>query len=354
MEYLTFGKSLSNFTPRQVRNVLTEIGVDVEGETFNDYLCLCPYHSNRDTPAMSVSKTKGTFCCFSPQCGEAGTLIKLMMDTASINEFAARRIIFKHSAVSEENFENDIRSILQEEPEYKPFDSGLIASLAENLWVYPGGLEYMHGRGFKDETLRHFDIGYSHKQRMVTVPVRTPRGDDMGFIARSIDSKDFMNTGGLQKSETLFNIHEARKNRIGYVTEASFDAMRVWQCGYPGAVAIAGGNISERQLYLLNMYFDTIVIMTDFDDKDSPSHKQKGFCKRCGGPNCRGHNPGRDLGNIIAKRLPSKNVMWATYDPGRLVYADGAKDVSDMTDEQIRQSIENAMPNFLYQQWAPY
>jgi hypothetical protein len=40
--------------------------------------------------------------------------------------------------------------------------------------------------------------------------------------------------------------------------------------------------------------------------------------------------------------------MWGTYDYG-MVYPDGAKDVSDMTDEQIKQCVKNATPDYVYQ-----
>lgn len=353
MGYQMQGKFRSNnYTPRQIQNILSDIGIRVEGETHNDFLCLCPYHSNRDTPAMTVSREHGTFCCFSPQCGEAGSLLKLIIDTQRVTEFAARRLIIKHGAQNATEFEKDLERALSTEPVFTEYDPAVMDALASNMWVWEDGQNYMHGRGFKDETLKHFEVGYSQKMRMVTVPVKSPQGMRVGFIGRSIEGKDFKNSTRLPKSETLFNIDKARQYETAYVTESSFDAMRIWQAGYKGAVATAGGNLSNRQLHLLNMYFNTIVIMTDFDDKSD--HIVKGPCRRCLPNRCGGHNPGRDLGNSIVDKLRNKNVLWGCYDFGTEVYAGGVKDVSDMTDEQIKQTIDNAQPNFIYQQWAPY
>jgi DNA primase len=349
----------SNYTQRQVLGILKEIGVVVEGGTSNDYLCLCPYHSNTDTPAMTVSKTKGVFICLSPQCGKTGNLQNLIMDKTGATEFAALRMIIKHGASNADNFEDDLSQLLTVEPQYKLFEESVLSALADNMFdpEHPEALEYMIGRGFTESTIRDFNLGYSYKNfkvpvPLVTVPVRTPKGEPMGFIGRSIRDKSFINSPNLQKSETLFNLHRARKSSTVYVTEASFCAMKISQAlGKENAVAIAGGNLSARQAYLLNMYFDTIVIMTDFDDKEK--HRPS-VCKKCPPPRCLGHNPGRDLGNSIVSQLSHKNILWGVYDYGNLVYAPGCKDPTDMTDEQIRQTAENAVPNFMYQDWAPY
>lgn len=341
-----------SYTPRQVKSVLLEIGMIIEGETHNDFQCLCPYHSNRDTPAMSVSKTKGTFICFSPSCGQRGTLTRLVGDVTRKNEFEVRRLIFKHGNVSAGDFEADLEALL-EPVEFREYSLVDLEALERNLWdpSHPGGLEYMRGRKFEDDTLKHFRIGYSYKQESVTIPLRAADGTWLGFVGRGIHGKEFKNTYQLPKNETLFNVHSAREHETAYVTEASFDAMRLWQAGFPGAVAILGGNISERQLHLLNMYFTRIVIFTDMDAKKK--HPQADRCPRCMPRRCAGHNAGRDLGNHIASKLTGKEILWGTYEYG-MVYPDGAKDVSDMTDDQIRQCVANATPNYVYQQLGLY
>jgi len=56
---------------------------------------------------------------------------------------------------------------------------------------------------------------------------------------------------------------------------------------------------------------------------------------------------GRSLGNTIATKLKNKNVLWARYDHDK-VYPHDAKDVGDLTDEEIKTCIKNAIPHFEY------
>jgi 5S rRNA maturation endonuclease (ribonuclease M5) len=127
--------------------------------------------------------------------------------------------------------------------------------------------------------------------------------------------------------------------------------MMLTQIGYPNTVACLGGNFSPVHQWQLDKYFSTIIIMTDFDDKES--HKYIG-CRKCaakGLKSCRGHNPGRALGETISERLSNKKVLWASYDH-KVVYPHGAKDVCNMTDEENRQCLKNAVSNFEYHQWG--
>ena len=56
---------------------------------------------------------------------------------------------------------------------------------------------------------------------------------------------------------------------------------------------------------------------------------------------------GRALGITISNRLKNKNILWARYDYS-VIYPHMAKDVGDLTDEEIKQCIKNAMPHFEY------
>jgi hypothetical protein len=85
--------------------------------------------------------------------------------------------------------------------------------------------------------------------------------------------------------------------------------------------------------------------MTDFD------HKQfRPNCRQCNYKKCTGHRPGRDLGRAIQQRMPNKKVLWAAYDD-TCVYPHGAKDASDMTDQEIAHCLRNALTNLAYSQW---
>ena len=160
---------------------------------------------------------------------------------------------------------------------------------------------------------------------MVTVPLHSPDGILVGVIGRSADGgKKFKNSPNLPRNKTLFNLHRAkREGGTIIVVESSFDAIRLWQAGFPNAVATLGGSISDTNIQHLNKYSSTIIIMTDND------------------------SAGRALGNTIATKLKNKNVLWAKYDYN-VVYPHGAKDVGDLTDEEIKACVKNAIPHFEY------
>jgi DNA primase len=228
----------------------------------------------------------------------------------------------------------------------EPFDR-----MFKDFWEYPEAVRYMvEERGFEEETLERFRIGYSSKNDMVTVPMHTPDGKHVGLIGRSLEGKRFKNSPGLPVSRTLWNLHRAKAaGDAVVVTEASFDSMRVDQAGYPCVVALLGGHLSTLHVELLERYFNTIIIMTDFDNKEDHISP---ICRKCPAK-CQGHNPGRDLGLAIVKALPRKRVKWASYSY-KEVYPNASKDAGGLHDKEIKQCIQNSVSNFEYQRWSLY
>ena len=297
------------------------------GETGNDFLAYCPFHSNRHSSSFSVSKEFGAWLCFNPACGESGTLIDLVKRITNRNDYEALRFISVKEAEVLSNFDDLLEDTLEEKPDFIEFDSTTIEKLTSEMKQYEDGRVYMHGRGFTDETLEYFNVGYSSNRNMVTVPVHSPDGICVGVVGRSIKEKEFKNSPGLPRNSTLFNIHRAK--RIGatcIIVESSFDAMRVHQAGFPNVVATLGGHISSNNLSLLNRYFNRIIIMTDNDQA------------------------GRALGNNIFNKLRNKDVLWASYEYGK-IYPHDAKDAGDMTDQEIKTCINNSVSHIEYVSW---
>ena len=332
------------YSHRQVQSILRSIGVPPQGETFNDFTVFCPFHGNRDTPAMTVSVRSGMFCCFSPECGESGSLSTLIQKVTGKNEFGALRMIIKAAGDTQDNFEEELSRVLMEAEPLKEFSQTEIDRLEEARQDNETAENYMLERGFDIATLDHFHVGFSNKMMMVTVPLYDVNERPLGFVGRSVNDKIFKNSGGLPKSKTLFNLHNAKKHTSAIICEASFDVMKLHQAGYPNGVAILGGTISDEQISQLNRHFTRVIIATDFDDK---AKHIKDKCRRCYPEKCEGHNPGRDLGNTIISRLRNKETMWAVYDDDH-VFPPGCKDITDMNEDQIRQFIQNAKYNYEY------
>ena len=176
--------------------------------------------------------------------------------------------------------------------------------------------------------MKYFKLGYSNALDMVVTPVHSPLGDPIGIVGRSIEGKSFKNSTNLPKSKTLFNVHHAKK--IGdqvIVVESNFDAIRIHQAGFPNVVATLGGFLSTEQHNILNRYFNRITIMTDAD------------------------KAGRDLGYSISSKLRNKDILWASYEYGK-IYPHGAKDAGDLTDEEISMCIKNAVSDIEYKTWS--
>jgi len=243
--YNTREVDTTHYTPAHIKSVLKSIGLDIVGETSNDFLCYCPFHSNRHTSSFSVSREKGAFICFNPACGEAGTLQELVKRVMSKTEFEAMRFISSKEAEVLENFDELLAETMADKPVFEEFSTDTLNKLHLVLLSNNKAQEYFKSRGIDLDSINYFELGYSENMNMVTVPVHSPDSTPIGIVGRSIEGKAFKNSTNLPKSKTLFNIHRAKK--IGdhvIVVESSFDAIRVHQAGFPNVVATLGGFLS--------------------------------------------------------------------------------------------------------------
>ena len=313
------------YTKADLRSILRSCGIEIVSQTGTDFLCLCPFHHNTDSPAFAASYSKGLYVCYNQNCNSSGTVLDLVMKLTERNNFEAMRYISQNKLSSADLLEEELKDLLDDKPEFIEFPSVTLEELHANIMVPESeGRSYFLSRQINGEAIQYFNLGYSAKQRMVTVPLHSPDGIAVGIIGRSVEGKSFKNSPNLPRNKTMFNLHRAkREGGTIIVVESSFDAIRLWQAGYPNAVATLGGSISDSNIQLLNKYSSTIIIMTDND------------------------KAGRSLGSTIAGKLNRKNVLWARYNYA-VAYPHEAKDVGDMTDEEIKQCIKNAIPHFEY------
>jgi DNA primase len=307
---------------------------------------MCPYHENNVTPSFSLSKTTGQFLCFNHSCGAKGNLIKLVKDVRKMNDFQAMRFIAKYKAGSAEIIDI-IKSRIDDVEEFPEFRQEIIDRMHQDLMSNGTALQFVHKRGLNEDAIEHFELGYSeqtdaigNRVRLLAIPMHDERGNPVGVVGRSIDEKKFKNSRRLPTSKTLWNIHRAKKSSRVIIVESAIDAMLLWQLGH-NAVAILSGILQNRHMDQIMRYFDDVIIMSDDDD---PKYYPK--CRRCDG-NCRGHNPGRDLGRSIERELLDRGggirVRWAVgHNPGDKFYDRGVKDVGDMFAPEIDFTIRNA------------
>lgn len=317
----------TQYAPEHIKSILRNVGIEVIGETAHDFLCYCPFHSNRNTSSFSVSREKGAFICFNPSCGETGTLLELVKRVMDKNDFQAMRLISSMESEALNNFDELLANTMEVKPDFTEFSQETLDKLFVDLQSSKKAKDYLESRGIKSEAMEYFKLGYSENMNMVITPVHSPDGMPIGLVGRSIEGKSFKNSTNLPKSKTLFNVHRAKK--IGsqvIVVESNFDAIRVHQSGFPNVVATLGGFLSTEQQQILNRYFNRIIIMTDADEA------------------------GRELGKSISNKLRMKDILWASHEYGK-IYPHDAKDAGDMTDEEIKACIKNAVSDIEYRSW---
>jgi DNA primase len=317
----------TQYAPAHIKSIVKSIGLEIVGETNNDFLCYCPFHSNRHTSSFSVSREKGAFICFNPSCGESGTLIDLIKRVMNKNDFQAMRFISTKESEALDNFDELLSEAMEVKPDFEEFDTEILEKLHSGIKESEKAKAYLKSRGINDESINHFELGYSESLDMVVTPVHSPDGTPIGIVGRSVEGKSFKNSTNLPKSKTLFNVHRAKK--IGdqvIVVESNFDAIRIHQAGFPNVVATLGGFLSTEQQRILNRYFNKIIIMTDAD------------------------SAGRELGKSISNKLRNKDILWASDSYGK-IYPHDAKDAGDMTDQEIVKCIKNSVSDIEYRTW---
>ena len=321
---------MEKYLPSQIKEVLEGIGIKIYNQSDSDFLCYCPFHSNTHTPSFAISKTTGSYICYNPSCDARGGLEYLISQIGNMGHFEVAKFIRQIHKNRPDTFYEDLEDIFAKKQSFVPFPQMVLDKLHENLVIHDinASQAYLKNiRGINEESWEYFYLGYSVEQQMITVPLHSPDGIPVGVIGRSTEGKRFKNSDNLPRSLTMFNLHRAKKlSATLIVCESSFDAIRIHQAGYPNVVATLGGGISKENVQNLNRYSSSIIIATDADEA------------------------GRKLGNEIAGRLSNKNISWASFSDG-VIYPNGAKDVGDLTDQEIKNCIKNAVSHFEYISW---
>ena len=307
-------RNSSVYTPEQIKRILAGSGINIESEVDSDYIIFCPFHNNHRSPAGEIDKRSGYFFCFS--CHHVCDLTEFVMHTSGRTYFESVRFI--KSKETQTDLSYQINQALVVKPEYVPYDELQIRRLNQQAIESPRAIRYYTGRLITEASIKKFDLGYSEKQDMVTIPVASPEGVPVGFVGRSVEGKDFKNTPGLPKSKVLFNLHRVKASNRVYVVESSFDAIRLDQCGFP-AVATLGANVSKIQTDLLQKYFNEVYVIADNDEA------------------------GGNMKDKIVERLGSRVIV--------IKLDKQYKDIGDMSDDAIKnieQSFDKTIAGMLH------
>ena len=280
-----------------------------------NYLGLCPFH-NEKSPSFTVSPVKEIYKCFG--CGRSGNTISFLMEHEKYSYAEALRWLAARYNVEIE--EKEVSPEVRQQQQ-----------VAESLYIINGfaqkffsdtlfgseegqdiGLSYLKERGFNEEIMRKFQMGYSPDQRdvfaraaiaaqynleylqksglvvvrdekpmdnyrgRIIFPIHNQTGKVIGFGARIIKSNDrapkYINTPENEiyvKSKILYGLYQARqaidKQNECLLVEGYTDVISLHQAGIENVVASGGTSLTVDQLRLIKKYTKHLTIIYDGD-----------------------------------------------------------------------------------------
>ena len=283
-----------------------------------NYKGLCPFHNER-TPSFFVSPSRGICHCFS--CERGGTPINFIMEHEQMTYVEALRWLARKY-----NIEIKERELTDKErQEQSERDSMFIVNewaadyfkqiLLESEGGNSIGLQYFRSRGFRDDIISKFHLGYDVQDRhqlareaqakgyqldfllktgicykndrseyidryagRVIFPWLSVSGKIVGFGGRLLDSRTkgvaqkYVNSPDSEiyhKDQLLYGIYQAKKaisreDRV-YMVEGYTDVISMHQCGIENVVANSGTALSVHQIRMLHRFTSNITLLYDGD-----------------------------------------------------------------------------------------
>jgi DNA primase len=280
-----------------------------------NYLGLCPFH-NEKTPSFTVSPTKEIFKCFG--CGKVGNSVNFIMELEHLSYPEALKYLAKkyHIEVVEKELSQEELDKQNERESLLVVTGYAARKFSENLFGSDEGmsvgLSYFRERGFRQETLKKFEAGYSlagkeaftktaladgYKQDFlvktgltiqndekifdrfsgrVMFPIHSLSGQVLGFGGRILktDQKTakYLNSPESEiyhKSRILYGIYQARKTITEkdkcFLVEGYTDVMSLHEAGIENVVASSGTSLTVDQVRLIKRFTPNITILYDGD-----------------------------------------------------------------------------------------
>lgn len=190
------------------------------------YKGLCPFHDDT-TPSFSVSPSKGVYKCFA--CGKAGNAVNFVMEHEQISYVEALRWLAKkyHIEIHERELTDEERQ-QQSERESMIIVNEWAASYFHDILFHNTdgkayGLQYFRHRGFSDETIAKFRLGYCLNSRDAMSQTALKKGYKTDYLIKTglsyarNDNKNISNTGDddhESKSKSTDKLFDRFNNRV--------------------------------------------------------------------------------------------------------------------------------------------
>jgi DNA primase len=284
-----------------------------------NYKGLCPFHNER-TPSFMVSPARGICHCFG--CGRGGNPVTFIMEHEQMTYPEALRWLANkyHIEIQERELSDDERREQNERESMFIINEWAAAHFEEVLHNHEDGIaigmQYFRSRGFRDDIIRKFRLGFDLNDREQLARTAADKGynvdflvktglcyhtDDgryvdrfagrvifpwfgvsgkvVGFGGRLLDSR----TKGVQqkyvnspdsdiyhKEQQLYGIFQGKKaiakEDCVYMVEGYTDVVSMHQCGVENVVANSGTALSIHQIRTLHRFTSNIVLLYDGDE----------------------------------------------------------------------------------------
>lgn len=280
-----------------------------------NYLGLCPFH-NEKTPSFTVSPAKGIYKCFG--CGKGGNSVNFIMEHEHIGYPEALKYLAKKYNIEVVEKELTAEEIQQQNER----DSLLVATKYANTYFQEKlhknndgraiGLSYFKERGFREETIKKFELGYSLDVKdafttaakengykidflektgltivnengkfdrfrgRVMFPIHGLSGNVIGFggriLKKDIKAAKYLNSPEsdiYHKSKVLYGMYFAKKSITQldkcYLVEGYTDVISMHQSGIENVVASSGTSLTVDQIRLIKRFTPNVTIIYDGD-----------------------------------------------------------------------------------------
>ena len=281
-----------------------------------NYIGLCPFH-NEKTPSFSVSPSKGLCKCFS--CGKGGNVVHFIMEHEQLNYYEALKWLAKKYGIEVKerelsNEEKQAQSIRESLFLVNDFANNYFQNILHN---HPDGqaigMSYFRQRGFRDDIIKKFQLGFSTEGRdalakeaklkgfnpdfliktglcytrddgqlrdrfwgRVMFPVHTLSGKVVAFGGRVLktDSKvaKYVNSPESEiyhKSRELYGIYFAKQAIVKqdkcFLVEGYTDVISMHQAGVENVVASSGTSLTSGQIRMIHRFTNNITVLYDGD-----------------------------------------------------------------------------------------
>lgn len=293
-----------------------------------NYVGLCPFH-NDSNPSFSVSPTRGICHCFT--CGKGGNAINFLMELEQMTYPDALRWLAKKYKIEiqERELTNEEKQ-RESERESMFIVNDWAAKYFQDILLHDVdgiaiGMAYFRGRGFRDDIIRKFQLGFALPKRTALVEAAKAAGynpkylvdtglcfkvdkDEAGnksgedkildrfsgraifpwfsvsgkvvaFGGRVLDSRTkgisqkYVNSPDsviYHKERELYGLYQAKKaiakEDCVFMVEGYTDVISMHQCGIENVVANSGTALSVHQIRLLHRFTSNIVLLYDGDN----------------------------------------------------------------------------------------